>query len=96
MGLINRFTDSAPDLKHAMVAWQGLLKKANAFLWGEDHKKALATVKEIITNPKGPIRSGVTNSINDRCFADGNWILFGPNRGGQQGPAPDHSRIPLP
>ena len=55
MGLINRFTDSAPDLKHAMVAWQGLLKKDNGFLWGEDHEKALATVKEIITYPKGPV-----------------------------------------
>ena len=55
MGLINRFTDSAPDLKHAMVPWQGLLKKGNVFVWGEHHNKALTTVKEIITNPEGPI-----------------------------------------
>jgi hypothetical protein len=55
MGLINRFTDSAPDLKHTIVPWQGLLKKGNAFVWGEHHNKALTTVKEIITNPEGPI-----------------------------------------
>ena len=53
--LINHFTDSAPDLKHAMVPWQGLLKKGNAFEWGEHHDKALTTVKKIITNPEGPI-----------------------------------------
>jgi hypothetical protein len=55
MGLINRFTDSALDLKYAMVPWQGLLKKGNAFVWAELHDKALTTVKGIITNPEGSI-----------------------------------------
>ena len=55
MGLVNRFTDFAPDLKHAMVPLQGLLSKKNAFLWGEDHDKAMNEVKKIITDPKGPI-----------------------------------------
>jgi hypothetical protein len=29
IGLVNRFNDQNPDLKHAMVSWQGLLKKSN-------------------------------------------------------------------
>ena len=29
IGLVNRFNDQNPDLKHAMVLWQGLLKKCN-------------------------------------------------------------------
>ena len=55
MGLINCFTDTAPDLKHTMIPWQGLLKKDNAFVWGIEHEEALAKVKEIITNPSGPV-----------------------------------------
>ena len=39
MGLVNRFTDFTPDLKHAMVQLQGLLKKTNAYLCGEDHEQ---------------------------------------------------------
>lgn len=54
MKLINRFADSMPDLEQAMAPWQSSLKKSNVFVWGECHKKALAKVKEIITNPKGP------------------------------------------
>ena len=50
IGLVNRFNDQNPDLKHAMVSWQGLLKKCNKFVWGEEHEAALKKVKEIITN----------------------------------------------
>jgi hypothetical protein len=31
IGLVNRFNDSNPDLKHAMASWQGLLKKSNVY-----------------------------------------------------------------
>ena len=55
IGLVNQFNDANPDLKHAMTAWQGLLKKSNVYLWGVEHEKALAKVKEIITNPAGPV-----------------------------------------
>ena len=55
MGLVNRFNDCNPDLKQAMVSWQSLLKKANAFVWGDTHEAALTKVKEIITNPDGPV-----------------------------------------
>jgi hypothetical protein len=70
MGLINRFTDSAPDLKHAMVPWQGLLKKGNVFVWGEHHDKALTTVKEIITNPEGPILRHFDPSLPIQLLTD--------------------------
>ena len=29
IGLVNRFNDQNPDLNHAMVLWQGLLKNCN-------------------------------------------------------------------
>jgi hypothetical protein len=45
MGLVNRFNDCNPDLKQAMVSWQSLLKKANAFVWGDPHEAALTKVK---------------------------------------------------
>ena len=55
IGLVNRFNDQNPDLKHAMAPWQLLLKKSNKFVWDEVHETALKKVKEIITNPAGPI-----------------------------------------
>ena len=55
IGLVNRFTVSAPDLKQAMAPRQGSLKKSKVFTWGLLHNKALATVKEIITNLAGQV-----------------------------------------
>ena len=31
IGLVNQFNNQNPDLKHAMVSWQGLLKKCNKY-----------------------------------------------------------------
>ena len=55
IGLVNRFNDQNPDLKHAMAPWQLLLKKNNKLVWDEMHERALDKFKEIITNPAGPI-----------------------------------------
>ena len=44
MGLVNRVNDCNPDLKQAMVLWQSLLKKDNAFVWGNTHEAALTKV----------------------------------------------------
>ena len=33
IGLVNRFNDQNPDLKHTMAPWQLLLKKSNKFVW---------------------------------------------------------------
>ena len=38
-----------------MAPWQLLLKKSNKFIWDEVHERVLDKVKEIITNPAGPI-----------------------------------------
>lgn len=38
-----------------MASWQLLLKKSNKFVWDKVHEAALRKVKEIITNPAGPI-----------------------------------------
>ena len=55
MGLVNQFSSFAPDLKHAMVPIQGLLKKDNAYVWTEDHEKSMAEIKKILTNENGPV-----------------------------------------
>ena len=44
MGLVNRFTDSSPDLKHITAPWRASLKKAKVFAWGSMHDKALEEV----------------------------------------------------
>ena len=75
MGLANRFSDSAPDLKHAMKPLQGLLKKANAYVWGPKHEEALKAVKAIIINPEGPVLLHFTLKlpIQLRHTQDGRW-----------------------
>ena len=55
MGLANQFTSFAPDLKHAMVPLKGLLSKKNAFVWSDEHEVAMEKVKEILTDPNGPV-----------------------------------------
>ena len=46
MGLVNQFAGFAPDLKHAMVPLQGLLRPKNAYVWTQEHEDAMAKVKE--------------------------------------------------
>ena len=55
MGLVNRFTDSARDPKHIMAPWRSSLKKAKVLTWGLLHDIALQKVKDVITNPEGPV-----------------------------------------
>ena len=55
MGLANQFSDYSPDMKHAMAPLKGLLSKKNAFVWTDDHQKAMDTVKAILTDPNGPV-----------------------------------------
>ena len=55
MGLVNRFTDSAPDLKQMTLPWRTSLKKAKVFTWGPLHDIALQKVKDVICNPEGPV-----------------------------------------
>ena len=73
MGLINRFSDSAPDLKHAMKPWQGLLKKANTFMWGAEHGKAFEDVKAIIMNPNGPVLRHFDPQLPIQLLSDASW-----------------------
>ncbi len=70
IGLVNRFNDQNPDLKHAIVSWQGLLKKSNKYEWGHVHKAALTKVKEIITNPAGPILKHFNSRLPIRLLTD--------------------------
>ena len=50
IGLVKRFNDHNPDLKHVMAPLHFLLKKSNKFVWDEVHERALDKVKEIITH----------------------------------------------
>ena len=52
IGLSNQFGDFSPDLKHALEPLKGLLSKKNAWIWNEDHSKAMNLVKDIITGPQ--------------------------------------------
>ena len=70
IGLVNRFNDQNPDLKHAMAPWQLLLKKSNKFIWDEVHEQALNKVKEIITNPAGPILRPFDSKLPTRLLTD--------------------------
>jgi hypothetical protein len=70
IGLVNQFNDQNPDLKHAMVSWQGLLKKSNKYEWGDVHEAALTKVKEIITNPAGPILKHFNSRLPIRLLTD--------------------------
>jgi hypothetical protein len=96
IGLVNRFNDSNPDLKHAMASWQGLLKESNVYLWSEVHEAALTKVKEIITNPRAPtLRFCVAHPGADGRLQNWCWILPGPDGGWEQDPAFDPGWIPF-
>ena len=70
IGLVNRFNDQNPDLKHTMAPWQLLLKKSNKFVWDEEHESALDKVKEIITNPAGSILRHFDSNLPIRRLTD--------------------------
>ena len=55
MGLVNQFASFAPDLKHAMVPLQGLLKPKNAYVWTSEQEEAMQKVKNILTSNDGPV-----------------------------------------
>ena len=55
MGLVNQFATYAPDLKHAMVPLQPLLKPKNVYQWLPEHEEAFKTVKNILTSEEGPV-----------------------------------------
>ena len=76
IGLVNRFNDQNPDLKHAMAPWQLLLKKSNKFIWVEVHERALDKVKEIITNPVGPILRHFDSTLPIRLLTDASRSSF--------------------
>lgn len=70
IGLVNRFNDQNPDLKHPMVTWQGVLKKCNKYKWGDVHESTLNKVKEIITNPVGPILKHFNSRLPIQLLTD--------------------------
>ena len=74
--LVNRFYDQNPDLTHAMATWQLLLKKSNKFISDEVHERALDKVKEIITNPAGPILRHFDSTLPIRLLTDASRSSF--------------------
>ena len=53
-----------------MAPWQLLLKKSNKFVWDEVHERALNKVKEIITNPAGPILRQFDSQLPIKLLTD--------------------------
>ena len=49
MGLTNQFSSYAPDLKHAMVPLQSLLKKSRVYQWMPEHQEAFQKIKDLLT-----------------------------------------------
>ncbi len=76
MGLVNRFTDSAPDLKHITAPWRASLKKAKVFTWGPLHDIALQEVKNVITNPAGPVLKHFKPELPIQLLTDSAWYKW--------------------
>ena len=55
MGLTNQFSSYAPDLKHAMVPLQSLLKKSRVYQWIPEHQEAFQKIKDLLTSENGPV-----------------------------------------
>jgi hypothetical protein len=70
LGLANQLGQFVPDLAHAMQPLRGLLKKDFAFQWLDDHDKAFAAVKAILTNPKGPVLAHFDSSLPTTLLTD--------------------------
>ena len=77
MGLVNQFSDFAPDLKQAQVALQGLLSKKNAFVWTTEHDKSMEKIKEILTDENGLILKRFDPSLPVLLMTDASRIGLG-------------------
>ncbi len=74
MGLINRFTDSARDPKHIMAPWRRSLEKAKVLTWGLLHDIALQKVKDVITNPEGPVLKNFETEVIRSTYRESNTL----------------------
>lgn len=57
LGLANQLGQFVPDLAHASQPLRDLMKKDISFQWLQPQQEAFEKVKEVLTNPDGPILS---------------------------------------
>ena len=77
MGLANQFSSYAPDLKHAMVPIQPLLKKTNFYQWLPEHQVAFDKVKEILTSENGPVLAQFDPNLPVTLITDASRLGLG-------------------
>jgi hypothetical protein len=59
------------------MPWQSLRKRGNVFLWGDEHEAGLKKVKEIITNPEGPVLKHFDPTLPIQVLTDAYWTGIG-------------------
>ena len=62
-GLVNQLGQFTPDLAHMLEPLRGLLKPKNAFIWLPEHQTAFDNVKQVLTDPNGPILAHFDSSL---------------------------------
>ena len=53
-----------------MVPLKGLLSKKNTFVWSDDHAVAMDKVKEILTDPEGPVLRHFDPTLTIKLLTD--------------------------
>lgn len=70
LGLINQLGHFVPDLAHASQPLRELLKKDVAFQWLQPQQESFERVKQILTNPDGPILSHFDHRLSTVLLTD--------------------------
>ena len=94
IGLVNQFNNKNPDLKHAMVYWQGLLKKSSKFFMGRGTRSGTEESKRIINHPATLIKNYQLGT--DRRFEERGRFLPHTNGGPQKDTVTHHGRLTIP
>ena len=77
MGFVNQFSSYSPDLKHAMVPLQPLLKKGNVYQWLPEHQKAFEIVKKMLTSEDGPVLAQFNPKLPVTLITDASRLGLG-------------------
>jgi hypothetical protein len=70
LGLANQLGQFIPDLAHASEPLRGLLKKSTSYQWLCEHQSSFETIKNILTNPNGPVLAHFNPSLPSVLLTD--------------------------
>lgn len=74
LGLANQLGQFVTDLAHTTQPLRGLLKKNVAFQWLQPQQQAFQRVKEILTDPNGPILSYFDPKLSTTLITDASQL----------------------